>query len=274
MHPTTRLLHARLIDETIDLKTKFELLHRAYEGETAFILACGPSLSEYKPEELTRLLKGKLVFCIKQAFDFVETEADFLLLNSWNFRSYDFARGRPIVMRESGANDPPVFLKGDIELAIPKPSSRDDQLALSKKFDDYVFSKQLERPWGPGVLYELGFYLAEHLGVKNVVTLGWDVGVKNSPQMPHFYDTNSPEVVRLVRKARDIENVAERNQFLHDNGVVYNRPRIIPEEVDDCAAVSGDWAAWLASRGINLKLVSKDSLAADTIPRTRIEAEV
>lgn len=274
MHPTTRSLAPSLIDPTVSLQTKFERLKGAYAGETAFILACGPSLAEYTPEHLTELLKGRLVLCIKQAYDFVRPEADFLLLNSWNFRAYDFQEGRPVVIREHGANDPPVYLKGDMELMIPKPSSRSDQLALSKKFDDYVFSKQIERPWGPGVLYEIGFYLAEHLGVKKVVTLGWDVGVKNSPQMPHFYDTNSPEVVKLVRASRDITDVAERNLFLHNNGVVYNRPRIIPEEVDDCAAVSADWFDWLASRDIDLRLVSRQSMAADKIVRTRIEDEV
>ncbi len=274
MHPTTLKLREQLLSPTATPEEKVGLLHNAYAGEACFILACGPSLAEYKPEELTALLRGKLVLCIKQAFDFVETEADFLLLNSWNFRSYDFARGRPVVVRESGMADPPVFLDGDIEMKIPKPSSRDDQLALSKKFDDYTFSRQIDRPWGPGVLYELGFYLAEHMGCAKVVTLGWDVGVKNSPQMPHFYDTTSSDTVRVIRQAREIEDLAERNRFLHDRGVVYNRPRIIPEEVDDCAAVSGDWANWLNGKGIELKVVSQLSLAADFIPRTRIEAEV
>ncbi|MDT8291791.1 hypothetical protein RQ846_18930 [Roseomonas mucosa] len=274
MHPTTLKLRDKLMSPSVPVEEKVALLHNAYAGETCFILACGPSLAEYKSEELSTLLKGKLVLCIKQALDFVEEEGDFLLLNSWNFRKYDFAKGRPIVVRESGMADPPVYLAGDIEMKIPKPSSRDDQLALSKKFDDYTFSKKIERPWGPGVLYELGFYLAEHMGCTKVVTLGWDVGVKNSPQMPHFYDTTSSDTVRLIRQSREIEDLAERNKFLHDNGVVYNRPRIIPEEVDDCAAVSGDWATWLTGKGIELKVVSKLSLAADFIPRTRIEAEV
>lgn len=274
MHNVTQALRDRLLDPTLSPAAKIELLHNAYAGATAFVLACGPSLNEYKPEELARLLKSELVLCIKQSFDHVQAECDFLLLNSWNFRRYEFHTGRPIIIREAGAKDPPVYLAGDIELAIPKPSSRDDQLALSKRFDDYTFSRTIQRPWGPGVLYELGFYLAEHVGARKIVTLGWDVGVKNSPQMPHFYDTTSPATVALIRKSRDIDDLAERNRFLHDNGVVYNRPRIIPEEVEDCAAVSADWAAWLAARDIELKLVSRHSLAAASIPRTRIEAEL
>jgi hypothetical protein len=92
--------------------------------------------------------------------------------------------------------------------------------------------------------------------------------------MPHFYDTTSPEIVKLIRKSREIDDLTERNRFLHDNDIVYNRPRIIPEEVDDCAAVSQDWANWLSGRGIQLKVASRQSLASDIIPRTRIEDEV
>jgi len=274
MHAITNDIRALLLDSAIGVKQKFERLHNAYAGETMFILACGPSVSEYSPAQLQEMLNGKLVVCIKQAFDVVEAECDYLLLNSWNFRRYHFADARPIVVRESRRTDPPVFHEGDIELNIPDASNREEQLALSWKFDDYVFSRKLERPWGPGVLYELGFYLAEHFGAKKIVTLGWDVGVKNSPQMPHFYDTTSPETVKIIRKARDIEDLAERNRFLHDNDVVYNRPRIIPEEVDDCASVSKGWFDWLTGRGIELKVVSKQSLADEAIPRTRIEAEI
>ncbi|WP_431283410.1 hypothetical protein ACQW02_00975 [Humitalea sp. 24SJ18S-53] len=274
MHTTTETLRPLLIDAGTSLEAKFEALHGAYAGETMFILGCGPSLAEYTADQLDQLLAGKLVVALKQALDYVPTQGDFLVLNSWNFRSYEFARARPVVIRESGRNDPPVFLDGDIALDIPRPSSRDDQLALSRKFDDYMFSKTLNRPWGPGVLYEIGFYLAEHMGVSKVVTLGWDVGVRNSPQMPHFYDTTSPEVVRFIRQSREIEDIGERNRFLHDRGVVYNRPRIIPEEVDDCASVSADWQQWLNGKGIDLRLVSHQSLAADTIPRTRIENEI
>lgn len=274
MHKTTLDLQPLLTDRSVPLSEKFERLASAYEGEKMFILGCGPSLAEYTPAQLDELLTGKLVVALKQALDYVPTQGDYLVLNSWNFRKYSFGDIRPVVIRESGKNDPPVYLEGDIELQIPRPSSRDDQLALSKRFDDYLFSKTLERPWGPGVLYEVGFFLAEHLKVSEVVTLGWDVGVRNTPQMPHFYDTTSPEVVRIIRQSRDIEDVAERNRFLHDRGVVYNRPRIIPEEVDDCASVSADWQGWLNSKGIGLKVVSHKSLAAETIPRTRIEHEV
>jgi hypothetical protein len=274
MHPKTVELKSRLLDPALPVADKLALLKDAYKGETAYVLACGPSLSEYPSAELEKLLKDKLVLCIKQALDVVPTQGDYLLLNSWNFRNYDFGKGRPVVIRESGAADPPVFLKGDIELSIPKPSHRDEQLAISHAFDEYVFSKRIERPWGPGVLYELGFYLVEHFGCSKAVTLGWDVGVKNSPQMPHFYDTTSAQTVGLIRKARDIEDITEKNKFLHDNFVTYNRPKIIPEEVDDCAAVSGAWATWLNGRNIDLRVVSKNSLAADTIPRTRLENEV
>ncbi len=272
MHPTTTTLARTLKNKSTSAEDKIKLLEGKYAGETAYLLACGPSLSEYTALELHELLSDKLVICVKQALDYVEGITDYLLLNTWNFRRYDLADPKPIVIKEHGPTDPPVFMDSDIELVVPRPSGRDQQLALSRKFDDYTFDRQIERPWGPGVLYEIGFYLALHMGVKSMVTLGWDVGVRNSPQMPHFYDTTSPETAKIIKAARAIEDMGERNRMLHEAGVVYNRPRIIPEEVDDCAAVSGDWYDWLTAKGVDLKIVSTQSLASDRIPRTRLEA--
>ncbi|SEP92709.1 hypothetical protein SAMN04488038_102236 [Solimonas aquatica] len=274
MHPTTRKLFPLLTDPKKSIKEKLDGLQGAYEGQTVFILACGPSLSEYSPEKLSELMKDQCVMVIKQALDFVNGVSDFLLLNSWNFRRYDFTGERPVVIKEHGPKDPPVFLGSDIELEVPTPSDLQDQLALSKRFDDYTFEKSPLRPWGPGVLYEIGFYLAYHMRVKKIVTLGWDVGVKNSPQMPHFYDTTSPEVARILKRAKAIDDVAERNKMLHEAGVTYNRPKIIPEEVDVCAGVSGDWYDWLKLQGIELKACSSQSMIAERIPRTRIENEL
>lgn len=240
-------------------------------GQTCYILASGPSLKEYEPERLNELLDGKLVFALKQSFEYVPKIIDFLIINSWNFQKYDYSQRHPLVVREEGPNDPPVYGGEDIKLDVVAADDISTQLARKKNFDDFLFSRQLDRPWGPGVLYEIGFYLAVHLGVSRIVTLGWDVGVKSSPVMPHFYEAASPERTRLLARAKTIADVRERNLFLHENGILYNKPRIIPEEVDICAGVSGDWYRWLEGRGIPLRVVSTQSMVAPEIPRVRLE---
>ncbi|MFT8246934.1 hypothetical protein [Roseomonas sp. BN140053] len=247
------------------------MLHGRAKGRRCFLLACGPSLAEYSSMDLGRMLRGELVIAIKQAFDYVPEACDFLLLNTWNYQSYNFARRRPLIIREAADADPPVFGETDVLLHVPAPNDLSAQLTRSKRFDDYTFDRTLTRPWGPGVLYEIGFFLALHLGVKEIVTLGWDVGVRNSAIMPHFYDKPDPRKTRILAEAARMPSVAQRNRFLHENGVLYNKPRIIPEEVDACADVSGDWYRWLNGKGVPLSIVSHQSAAAPEIPRVRLE---
>lgn len=254
-----------------NVQEKIEYLKDAAKGQTCYILACGPSIKEYSPETLARLLDGKLVLSLKQAFYYAPSVTDILILNSWNFQKYDFEAHAPLVVREEGPNDPPVFHEGDIELQISNPGDMSQQLAQTNDFEPHTFDKTLVRPWGPGVLYEVGFYLAEYLGVNEIVTLGWDVGAKDSSVMPHFYETSDPSRTRLLAQARKIRDIGEQNKFLHDHGILYNKPRIIPNEVDACAQVSGPWRDWLNTKGIALKVVSNQSLAEPTIERVRLE---
>ncbi|GHG97629.1 hypothetical protein [Pseudodonghicola xiamenensis] len=252
-------------------EAKVQVLKDQAASDSCVILACGPSLNEYSPEQLRELCKDSVVLAIKQAFAYVPEVCDFLLLNTWNYQKYDFGQRRPVILYEKGPADPTVYGEHDIVFDLPRASDLSQQLARSKRYDDYAFDASVNRPWGPGVLYEIGFYLAHYMGFKSIVTLGWDVGAKSTSVMPHFYDRPSPQRTRTLAKSRWIRSLAERNRFLHEGGVLYNKPRIIPEEVEICAAASGDWYDWLTAQGIDLKIVSKGAIVDARIPRTRLE---
>ena len=51
------------------------------KDQDCYILACGPSLNKYDNEETRELLKTKLVFSVKQAYDRFKKETDF---HFWN----------------------------------------------------------------------------------------------------------------------------------------------------------------------------------------------
>ena len=260
------------ISKEVTLQDKTNALSGTAKTDTCVILSCGPGLSSYDADKLTELCSDVTVMAIKQAYEYVPTVVDFLLLNTWNYQKYDFTgRRRPIVVYEKGPFDPPVFGEHDLVYDLPTPSDLSQQLARSGEFDSFTFDQSLDRPWGPGVIYELGFYLAHHMGFKRIVTLGWDVGVKSLSVMPHFYDRPSAKRTRTLAKSRWIRSRPERNKFLHDAGVLYNKPRIIPEEVDMCAAASGSWYDWLSSKGVNLEIVTQSDMLADRIPRTTLE---
>lgn len=264
----------QLVKDIAAAKTTDDKLHALKgkaPGDTCVILACGPSLTEYPPEDLTKLCQNTTVLAVKQAFQYVPEVCDFLLLNTWNYQKYDFSQRRPVILYEKGPADPVVYGEHDITFNLPQANDLSQQLARSKRYDDYTFEASVNRPWGPGVLYEIGFYLAHYMGFKSIVTLGWDVGAKSTSVMPHFYDRPSPHRTRTLAKSRWIRSIAERNKFLHEGGVLYNKPRIIPEEVEVCAAASGDWYDWLTAQGMDLKIVSNGAIVDERIPRTRLE---
>lgn len=240
-------------------------------GQDVVILSCGPSLSEYTPDRLQELLSGRCVMAVKQAYDVVPAAIDFQLLNTWNSQRYDYSRHRPFIIREGAVGDPPVFGESDLDLTVERPSALSEQLARKQNFSDFQFGVTLTRPWGPGVLYEVGFYLAQHLGARRVVTLGWDVGARNSSVMPHFYDRPDPHKTAVLAEAARLRSIQEKNRHLHEHGVLYNKPRIIPDEVETCIAASAGWYRYLQASGIDLVVVSNGSLVSPEIPRGRLE---
>lgn len=267
------LLTKNQIDEvraTKGIKEQLDVLKSYASGKRCFILGCGPSLTDITPEQLAEASDGALVIALKQAFAYAPTACDVLVLNSWNYQRYDYDQRQPLIIRETAQGDPAVFGEVDMQFDISRPSELSEQLARKKNFSDFTFDKTLLRPWGPGVLYEVGFYVAEYCAVSDLVMIGWDVGVKGSAIMPHFYETVDPVKTQALMKSRSIADPSARNKFLHDNGVLYNKPRIIPEEVDACADVSGDWYDWLKGRGIDMTIVSQHSLASDRIPRSEL----
>ena len=69
---------------------RLKLLANKYEGETAYILAAGPSLNNHSINKLKDKLKDKLVFCIKQPYYNFKDICDFLFLNFTNLSPFNF----------------------------------------------------------------------------------------------------------------------------------------------------------------------------------------
>ena len=59
-------------------------LHNSKKGQDCYILACGPSLKKYDNKETRDLLKDKVVFSIKQAYEVFKEETDFHFWNCSN----------------------------------------------------------------------------------------------------------------------------------------------------------------------------------------------
>ena len=239
-----------IISSKQKLQDKVAVLKNLYEGETCYILNCGPSLKDYDPEQLREKLGDKLVFAVKQAYDYCPEIVDFHFFNCSNLPPvkngvhYDYTKSNPITvassnydlgMRWSALQETDLFFK------IPIRTEIDNEfLAVTKRFSDYPLEKN--RPCGPGIMYETVIQTAVHLGVKKIVVLGWDLTYNkvNEDNYKHFYGNSQ--------------------------GLV-NRGDILDWEIEATRSASKELFYWLKENEISLILISKQSSLYKGIPR-------
>ena len=179
------------------IEERLKHLKDKYKGETAYILTCGPSLSEHDENELNERLKDKLVLGIKQAYNKVSGIADFHLLNTYNLSPYSWNDDSIVYWSLSKSNadgqlQKIVNLNAPIDLYIPVINppyiDRTQTTQATENFDDfYMMENQTEVMWGCGMMYEIGIPLALLLGCTEIVAVGWDLGNPNK-KYTHFDD--------------------------------------------------------------------------------------
>jgi hypothetical protein len=172
-------------------------LHNYKKGQDCYILACGPSLGKYDNEKTKELLKDKVVFSIKQAYERFRDQTDFHFWNCSNLpvdymnMPYRYIDHRPEVVIAS-SNYPRgqrwnLDQEYDLFFQIPlieQIGNRDNTLAIKRNYDDFLLEKTGEkRQTGPGIMLETVLYTAVHAGVKSITTIGWDLDKHGS----HFY---------------------------------------------------------------------------------------
>ena len=157
MRPQTQELRSRL-GQARDLQEKVDLLAGAYAGESAYLLACGPSLNSAWSERAEAFLQDKLVIAVKQAYDRVPGIADFHLLNAWNYQPYQYAAPAPILAAARAPDDPETpGMNSDVLFSVPDPRNYGERLATTWHFDRWLLSKSHDRPWGAWRRLRVGF---------------------------------------------------------------------------------------------------------------------
>ena len=241
------------------LEKKLDALHNSYEGETCYILNCGPSLNDIPEDELREKLKDKLVFSVKQTYEKFGDITDFHIYNCANLPSlkgdgffqehYQYDK-EVISIASSNYNIGvrwSMFQKNDIYFKIPiRTEINNEFLVKTKQFDQYLMKSHSERPCGPGIMYETVFYMALHLGVKKIVALGWDLSYN------------------------DPKSLKEYKHFYGETNNLINRGDILPWEITETRTASKDLYYWLKKNGVKLELVSKQSTLYKGIPRVKL----
>jgi len=246
---------------TSSMEKKLATLKDSFEGETCYILNCGPSLKSFTPDEYRHKLKNKLVFAVKQAYEYVPDIVDFHLFNCANlplavahplpehYQYKGYVEDQPVVVASSNYDLGQRWYetqRSDVFFKIPiRTEINNEFLCLTRNFGEHTIEKTLTRPCGPGIMYETVIYMALHLGVKKIIATGWDLSgtnPKNDKEYDHFYGQQK----------------------------MFNKGDILPWEVKATCEASEQLFYWLRERGVELELASDQSALFDGIPRVKL----
>lgn len=176
-----------IISSTNDSYERVKLLKDACKGETVYLVSCGPSLTTHDREKLLDKLKGKTVLACKQSYEYVKEVASFHLMSAYSYQPYEYYSQDTIVHWQLTAMNMPYEVnrienewKSPADMLVPCYSTPWVQMnsttAYSRNFKNFEAYSEGKIIWGPGIMYESGFGLAVHLGAKEIVTIGWDIG--------------------------------------------------------------------------------------------------
>ena len=227
---------------------KIELLKDAFKGQDCYILTCGPGLKQYTPEFLKDKLSDKIVFAVKQAYEYVPEIVDFHFFNANNFQVYEYEKSQPITIANSAEQELGMIHhiwsnKQHYDIFAFTPDDKDFSKSICKslEFDKYMFENTLNRPWGPGMMTEIVVYLAVHLGVKNIYTIGWDLEKPGETKSNHYYSDR-----KLIRPADPMKK----------------------EEINLNIETSKHLYQWLKTKNIDLFIANDNSHTHSSIPRS------
>ena len=186
------------ISQVTDSYERIKLLKDACKGETIYLVTCGPSLTTHNREKLLEKLDGKIVLAAKQAYEYVKEVATFHLMSAYSYQPYEYYSEDTIVHWQLTAMNIPGELerinnewKHKMDIAIPCYSTpwvdMNNTTAFSRRIDQFEKYSEGQIIWGPGIMYESGFPLAMHLGAKEIVTIGWDIGDISKFEKKHGY---------------------------------------------------------------------------------------
>lgn len=212
------------------IEERLNLLKDKYKDKTACILAPGPSLKEHELGELHKILDRDdlVVLSIKQAYDFAKNNTDFHILNTWNFdkvNGYDYSKDTIVFFGLSKS-----YVEQQMEKIAVKPSVCDLWIPITnppfinetqtiqalRNYDVFwELDTKLEMPWGKSIFYEQAMPLALHLGCRDIVTIGWDIGnPKLGSNQGHSYSYD--KVTPIPANIKDIQEAIDSTKELYD----------------------------------------------------------
>ena len=160
--------------------------------------------------------------------NFTENNTDFHVLNTWNFdkvNGYDYNEDTIVFFGLSKS-----YVKEQMEKLAIKPSVCDLWIPITnppfinetqtiqalRNYDVFWdLETKMEMPWGKSIFYEQAIPLALHLGCKDIVTIGWDIGdpkLGTNQGHSYSYDKLNP----IPANIKDIQEAIDSTKELYD----------------------------------------------------------
>ena len=221
---------------------KLDFLHNKFDGETCYILGCGPSILDADQGKLNIELAGNICLSLKIVYFEFKDLVDFHFFNCNNFKEYPYEDKTFIISQSDfcGEQEAKTGVWGSQEYDLSVMVDRQlksETLTKTKNFEKWLFSNsKLQRPWGPGIMYETAMFFAYHLGCKEIKTIGWDYkDATNKQNISHFYKEEW-----RISKLRNPANQPHEGE--------------IQESID----LSGEFCDFLTKEGVTLKAMKSD----------------
>ena len=246
-----------------DISDRLEVLKNAYKDKKCYIIGAGPSLKNYDVNYVKDKLKDELVITIKQAYELLEDIVDIQILNFANYRKYDYKDNNPIVMWELFEQfHVDMILQNNLKCDVMLPTSGNWETNEEKKFkesqcgslsfDDWTLDKTLNRQFGPSLIFEMAIPIALHLGVNEIITLGWDIGdiskfenIKSKEFFQEHFDNSSEKIVyaKTPQTKLELQTIINSTEFLNK---------------------------WLKKKGVDFKIISDRNPSHQSIERIEL----
>ena len=253
-----------LIDNILqyeDIPDRLKVLKDTYKDETCYIVSAGPSLKNYTQEYLKEKLNDKLVISIKQSFNILREVVDFHVLNFTNFQPYNYDGTNNIVVWEVFEQfHPEMILKNNLKCELMLPVTGNHERDIVKRinesqagklsFDDFTLDKTIQRMYGPGIMYEVVIHLALHLGVKEIKTIGWDIGDVSKFKQDNLY-----------------EDVWQDHAYDGYDNIQYAKTPMNYHEVNTVVKSVKYLSEWLKSKGVDFEIISDRNPAHESVKR-------
>ena len=187
------------------------------------ILGCGPSLNKITKEKVKELSKDHVIATIKQSYLEFGDHSDFQFFNCNNITKYERNKAKFIYCSPSMSSN---LKKQNIDIFFSMSEHNPQKkFCHFKDLEDYFSINNIGKFFGPGIIFEIVLPFIYNLGIKEIVTAGWDYS-KDEGQYNHFYREskramflNPARSLYLGENEESITNSRRVNSFFKKNGV-------------------------------------------------------